>query len=163
MYHFNPIEHLWDVVKPEILIIDVQLTNLQLCDVTMDQTKNVFPAPCKSYEATNEGGSEGKRGVRPSVSKVYPVKYLLRLSLCGGGCSLPKTSEVILYWSLSQLLLPTALKKEKKVISTPACHFSPLYRIKQEAKSILVDESNGQMLHMYFKQLFPGLKLQSHK
>ncbi len=32
----NPIEHLWDVVEREILIMDVQLTNLQqLCDAIM--------------------------------------------------------------------------------------------------------------------------------
>jgi len=32
----NPIEHLWDVVEREILIMDVQPTNLQkLCDVIM--------------------------------------------------------------------------------------------------------------------------------
>ncbi|KAJ4939103.1 hypothetical protein JOQ06_028564 [Pogonophryne albipinna] len=34
--HLNPIEHLWDVVEPEIHIMDVQLTNLQqLCDAIM--------------------------------------------------------------------------------------------------------------------------------
>ncbi len=33
----NPIEHLWDVVEREILIMDVQTTNLQqLCDVDQD-------------------------------------------------------------------------------------------------------------------------------
>ncbi len=32
----NPIEHLWDVVEREILIMDVQTTNLQqLCDAIM--------------------------------------------------------------------------------------------------------------------------------
>ena len=32
----SPVEHLWDVLQQEIVIMDVQLTNLQqLCDVIM--------------------------------------------------------------------------------------------------------------------------------
>ncbi len=47
----NPIEHLWDVVEREILIMDVQPTNLQqLCDAIMSiwnqNLRGMFPTPC---------------------------------------------------------------------------------------------------------------------
>lgn len=39
----NPVEHLWDVVEKEILMMDVQITNPQrLCDVTMSMWNKVL-------------------------------------------------------------------------------------------------------------------------
>lgn len=44
----NPIENLWDVVKRESHVMDVQLTSLQ--HVSMDQNvRCVSPAPCQIY------------------------------------------------------------------------------------------------------------------
>lgn len=72
----NPIEHLWYLVKQEIHIIDVKLTNLQrLCDVII----LIWTKICEEFSNTllnlaetcwkNEGSTEEKR-----VSNLVPER-----------------------------------------------------------------------------------------
>ncbi len=60
----NPIEHLWDVVEREILIMDVQTTNLQqLCDDIM----TIWPKELRQFWR--------QKWVQPGTSKVYLIKW----------------------------------------------------------------------------------------
>ncbi len=75
----NPIEHLWDVVEREILIMDVQTTNLQKrCDAIMTIWTKISEecfqhlvesVPRKIYAVLKT------KGVQPGTSKVYLIKW----------------------------------------------------------------------------------------
>jgi len=74
----NPIEHLWDVVEREILIMDVQPTNLQqLCDAIMTIWTKISEQ-CLQHlveSMTRRIKTVLKRkGVQPGTSKVYLIK-----------------------------------------------------------------------------------------
>ncbi len=67
----NPIEHHWDVVEREILIMDVQPTNLQqLCDAIMRNVSNTLLNLCHK-ELRH---FRWRKGVQPGTSKVYLIK-----------------------------------------------------------------------------------------
>ncbi len=75
----NPIEHLWDVVEREILIMDVQTTNLQkLCDAIMTIWTNIseecFQHLVDSMTRRIKAVLKTK-GVQPGTSKVYLIKW----------------------------------------------------------------------------------------
>ncbi len=75
----NPIEHLWDVVEREILIMDVQTTNLQqLCDAIMTIWTNIseqcFQHLVESTPRRIKAVLKTK-GVQSGTSKEYLIKW----------------------------------------------------------------------------------------
>ncbi len=79
----NPIEHLWDVVKREIRIMDVQTTNLQQL---RDAIMSIWPKSLRNVSNTllNLCHEELKqfwrqKGVQPGTSKVYLIKWSVSL------------------------------------------------------------------------------------
>ncbi len=70
----NPIEHLWDVVEREILIMDVQTTNLQqLCDAIMSIwtkiSEECFQHLVESMPRRINTVKKGKRGSNPVLAR----------------------------------------------------------------------------------------------
>ncbi len=89
----NPIEHLWDVVEREILIMDVQTTNLQqLCDAIMSIwtkiSEECFQHLVESVPRRIKTVLKPK-GVQPGTNKVYQIKCTLfwkkNIQLCPDG------------------------------------------------------------------------------
>ncbi len=75
----NPIEHLWDVVEREILIMDVQTTNLQqlrddIMSIWTKISEECFQHLVKSVSRRIKTVLKAK-GVQPDNSKVYLIKW----------------------------------------------------------------------------------------
>ncbi len=82
----NPTEHLWDVVEREILIMDVQTTNLQqLCDAIMTIWTKISEYCFQHLVESMTRGIKSvlkEKGVQPGTSKVYLIKCPVSVCVC---------------------------------------------------------------------------------